>query len=59
MYVPPLHYPKIVYFHQYAAVMGMNEDLKLVGNNFTNAATSLYIATLITELATGRPSSSP
>ena len=42
--------------HQYAAVMGMNEDLKLVGNNFTNAATALYIATLIGEILTGRPS---
>ena len=34
--------------------MGMNEDLKLVGNNFTNAVTSLYVATLIAEVATGR-----
>lgn len=37
----------------YAAVMGMNEDLKLVGNDFTNAATSSYISTLIAEVATG------
>ncbi|KIM92205.1 hypothetical protein PILCRDRAFT_299 [Piloderma croceum F 1598] len=37
----------------YAAVMGMNEDLKLVGNNFSNTATALYIATLITEIPTG------
>ncbi|KIM92208.1 hypothetical protein PILCRDRAFT_301 [Piloderma croceum F 1598] len=37
----------------YAAVMGMNEDLKLVGNNFTNAATALYIATFIGEILTG------
>jgi len=34
--------------------MGMNEDLKLVGHNFTNTATSLYVATLITEVAMGR-----
>jgi hypothetical protein len=39
--------------------MGMNKDLKLVGNDFTNAATSLYIATLVAELATGKPSPSP
>ena len=54
MYVPPLYSRKIIYCHQYAAVMGMNKDLKLVGNDFTNAATSLYIATLVTEIATGR-----
>jgi hypothetical protein len=36
--------------------MGMNEDLKLVGNNFSNAATALYIATFIGEILTGRPS---
>ena len=37
--------------------MGMNEDLKLVGNDFTNAATASYISTLVAELATGRSSS--
>jgi hypothetical protein len=36
--------------------MGMNEDLKLVGNDFSNAATALYIATFISEILTGRPS---
>ncbi|KIM92204.1 hypothetical protein PILCRDRAFT_298 [Piloderma croceum F 1598] len=40
----------------YAAVMGMNEDLKLVGNNFSNVATALFIATLIAEVPTGKPS---
>ena len=33
--------------------MGLPKDLKLVGNNFTNAATSLYIAYLIAEVPTG------
>jgi MFS family permease len=42
-------------FNQYAAVMGMNEDLKLVGNNFTNAATALYISTLVGEIISGTP----
>jgi hypothetical protein len=39
-------------FHHYAAVMGMNRDLKLVGKNLTNAATALF---LVTEVPTGRP----
>jgi len=39
---------------QYAAVMGMNEDIKLVGNDFSNAATALYIATLVAEVPTGK-----
>lgn len=33
--------------------MGMNKDLKLVGNEFTNAATALFIANLIAEVPTG------
>ncbi|KAJ7056873.1 major facilitator superfamily domain-containing protein [Mycena amicta] len=37
----------------YAAVMGLNPELKLVGNNFNNAASSMYIANLIAELPTG------
>ena len=42
-------------FYQYAAVMGMNKDLKLTGNNFSNAASATYIATLIIEVPIGRP----
>ncbi|KAI9805759.1 MAG: hypothetical protein M1833_005252 [Piccolia ochrophora] len=34
----------------YAAVMGLNQDLKLKGNNFTNAATAFFIAYLIAEI---------
>lgn len=34
----------------YAAVMGIGRDLKLKGNNFTNAATSFFIAYLIAEI---------
>ncbi|KAJ6464014.1 major facilitator superfamily domain-containing protein [Mycena sanguinolenta] len=37
----------------YAAVMGLNTDLKLVGNDFNNAASWMYIANLIAELPTG------
>ncbi|KIM79876.1 hypothetical protein PILCRDRAFT_10049, partial [Piloderma croceum F 1598] len=37
----------------YAAVMGMNKDLKLTGNNFSNAASATYIATLIIEVPIG------
>jgi hypothetical protein len=35
--------------------MGMNKDLKLVGNNFSNAASATYIASLIAEVPMGRP----
>ncbi|KAF7293049.1 MFS domain-containing protein [Mycena indigotica] len=38
---------------QYAAVMGLNQDLKLIGNDFNNAASAMYIANLIAELPTG------
>ncbi|KAI9681266.1 MAG: hypothetical protein M1817_002548 [Caeruleum heppii] len=34
----------------YAAVMGINKDLNLVGNNFTNASTAFFIAFLVAEL---------
>ncbi|KAF7319591.1 MFS domain-containing protein [Mycena chlorophos] len=37
----------------YAAVMGLDQDLKLVGNDFNNAASAMYIANLIAELPTG------
>ncbi|KAK2864982.1 hypothetical protein FQN49_004032 [Arthroderma sp. PD_2] len=37
----------------YAAVMGLNKDLKLKGNNFSNAATAFFIAYLIAEVPTG------
>ncbi|RAO73874.1 uncharacterized protein BHQ10_009886 [Talaromyces amestolkiae] len=34
----------------YAAVMGLSVELKLVGNDFTNASTSFFIAYLIAEV---------
>ncbi|KAI9892306.1 MAG: hypothetical protein M1814_001505 [Vezdaea aestivalis] len=34
----------------YAAVMGLNKDLKLTGNNFSNAASAFFIAFLIAEI---------
>lgn len=40
--------------HQYAAVMGLPKDLKLKGNDFTNAATSFFIAYLIAEIPNGK-----
>lgn len=38
---------------QYAAVMGLNKDLRLKGNEFTNAATWFFIALLIAEVPNG------
>lgn len=35
---------------KYAAVMGITADLKLVGNEFSNASTSFFIAFLIAEV---------
>ncbi|KAJ7030617.1 major facilitator superfamily domain-containing protein [Mycena alexandri] len=37
----------------YAAVMGLNVDLKLRGNDFNNAASAMYIANLVAEFPTG------
>lgn len=37
-------------FTQYAAVMGLNEDLKLVGNQFSNIATFLFVGLLCFEV---------
>ncbi|KAM0715746.1 hypothetical protein Q7P37_008260 [Cladosporium fusiforme] len=37
----------------YAAPMGMNQDLKLQGNEFSNTATFFFVAYLIAELPTG------
>lgn len=37
----------------YARVMGMNEDLDLKGNDFSNAATAFFIAYLVAEVPTG------
>lgn len=34
--------------------MGLSEDLKLTGDDFTNAATALFIAYLIAEVPTGK-----
>ena len=39
---------------KYGAVMGLTDDLNLVGNNFTNAATALWIAVVIMELPNSR-----
>ena len=38
---------------QYAAVMGLKKDLKLVGNDFSNTATWFFIAYLIAEVPNG------
>ena len=38
---------------QYAAIMGMNKQLGLIGNNFSNAASAFYIAYLIAEIPNG------
>ena len=35
--------------------MGLNKDLKLKGNNFTNAATAFFIAYLVAEVPNGTP----
>ncbi|KAG0645306.1 Thiamine pathway transporter THI73 [Hyphodiscus hymeniophilus] len=37
----------------YAAVMGINKDLKLKGNDFSNVATAFFIAYLIAEVPNG------
>ncbi|KAI9843365.1 MAG: hypothetical protein M1838_002654 [Thelocarpon superellum] len=37
----------------YAAVMGLNKDLKLKGNDFSNAATAFFIAYLVAEVPNG------
>ena len=39
--------------NQYAAVMGLNRDLKLRGDDFTNAATAFFIAYLVAEVPNG------
>lgn len=33
--------------------MGINKDLKLVGNNFTNVASAFFIAYLVAEVPNG------
>lgn len=38
---------------QYAAVMGLNKDLRLHGNEFSNTATAFFAAYLIAEIPTG------
>lgn len=40
---------------QYAAVMGISADLKLVGNDFSNAASAFFIAYLVAEVPNGKP----
>ncbi|KAJ7439500.1 allantoate permease [Mycena latifolia] len=37
----------------YAAVMGLNTDVRLAGNNFNNVGSATYIANLVAELPTG------
>ena len=39
---------------QYAAVMGLNKDLHLKGNDFSNIATFLFVALLCFEVPNGR-----
>ena len=39
---------------QYAAVMGLNKDLALTGNDFSNASTAFFIAYLIAEVPNSR-----
>ena len=39
--------------YQYAAVMGLNKELRLKGNEFSNAATWFFIAFLIAEVPNG------
>ena len=39
---------------QYAAVMGLNQDLRLKPNEFTNAATWFFTAYLIAEVPNGK-----
>lgn len=39
--------------YQYAAVMGLNQELKLKANEFSNAATWFFIAFLIAEVPNG------
>jgi MFS family permease len=41
-------------FMQYAAVMGMNTDLTLTGNDFSNASTAFFIAYLVAEVPNSR-----
>lgn len=36
--------------------MGLNNDLKLVGNQFSNASTALFVAYLIAEVPNGMQS---
>lgn len=38
----------------YARVMGMNEDLKLNGNDFSNVATAFFVVYLVAEFPTGK-----
>ena len=38
---------------QYAAVMGLTKELKLHGDEFSNTATSFFIAYLIAEIPNG------
>lgn len=39
---------------QYAAVMGLNRDLRLTGNDFSNASTAFFLAFLIAEIPNSR-----
>jgi hypothetical protein len=43
---------------QYAAVMGINADLHLTGNDFSNASTAFFIAYLIAEVPNGESQNS-
>jgi hypothetical protein len=43
---------------QYAAVMGINKDLALTNNDFTNVGSAFFIAYLIAEVPNGKSASS-
>jgi hypothetical protein len=51
-YQPQLH--KDLTIIQYAAVMGLNTDLSLMGNDFSNASTAFFIAYLVAEVPNSR-----
>lgn len=40
---------------QYAAVMGIQRDLRLVGNDFSNIATFLFVGLLCFEIPNSKP----
>ena len=45
---------RVEIYGQYAALMGLNKDLKLKGNEVSNTATIFFAAYLVTEVPTGQ-----